>query len=518
MRDEAYREQVRACVADPSLTYRQRVQRLAALAENALPPPAVSDACRAAQADGVVHDMGEGNAPYRPRYVLPDYALAFARGSAHLELDPPRDLDEALAFLLATYASVPSITGYPVYLGDLDTLLEPFAAGVADDDLDRRLTLFWRLVDRTMPDAFVHADLGPDDGRVVRSVLRVDRALGQVVPNLTLRVDPVRTPDALLREAVRTTCADGKPHYVADPMMRADLGPDYGVVSCYNSLPRGGGAYTLVRLDLAASVRRACAATGPLHGLAGPQRVERWLRDVLAADVALTAELMAARIRFLVEQTRFFEHDPLVREGLVRRDRFTAMFGFYGVAEAVEQLGAPGYGVDPAATALGQRVVEVLAGLVAATAMPYCEATGGHALLHAQSGIDTDVGVTAGARVPPGSEPPLYAHVRAVAPNHRHVPAGISDVMRFEPSVAQNPDAAVAVIRGALASGMRDVTFDVEGNGFVRVTGYLVREKDVARVADGARHSSTFLGAGAITNQHLRDRVTQCAPPGPDAR
>lgn len=539
---DTYRAEVLGCVTDPALTYRQRVQRLAALAEGALEPPAVSAACRAAQAAGVVHDMGEGPAPYRPRYVLPDYALALAGGAAHLELEPARDLDEALALLLAAYASVPSITGYPVYLGDLDTLLEPFIDdSVTDADLDRRLTLFWRLVDRTMPDAFVHADLGPDDGRVVRSLLRVDRRLRQVVPNLTLRVDPVRTPDALLREAVLTTCADGKPHYVNDPMMRADLGPDYGVVSCYNSLPRGGGAYTLSRLDLSASVRRA--VPGPLAGRAGAaERVERWLTEVLPGDVALTAELMASRIRFLVEEARFFEHDRLVLDGLVRRDRFTAMFGFYGVAEAVAALLAPGagagvsaclggdafsrhgtrgtqrrYGLDADATALGQRIVAALADLVAATPMPYCEATGGHALLHAQSGIDTDLGVTAGARIPPGSEPPLYEHIRAVAPNHRHVPAGISDVMRFEPTVAVNPDAAVAVIRGAFAAGMRDVTFDVEGNGFVRITGYLVRDTDVAGVAAGARHSSTFLGAAALENQHLRDRVTKCAPQPPGA-
>ena len=68
-----------------------------------------------------------------------------------------------------------SITGYPVYLGDLDRLLEPFVDGASSDgDARRRLTRFWRLIDRTMPDAFVHADLGPDDGRVVRSLLRVD--------------------------------------------------------------------------------------------------------------------------------------------------------------------------------------------------------------------------------------------------------------------------------------------------------------------------------------------------------
>ncbi|MFZ0157856.1 MAG: YjjI family glycine radical enzyme [Kineosporiaceae bacterium] len=488
---------VRRCVADPTLTYRQRVQQLAMLAENAVEPPPVSQACVLAQAKGVIHDMGEGNAPYRPRYVLPDYAAALATGSAHLELAAPTDLDGALTFLLAMYAGVPSITGYPVYLGDLDRLLEPFVGDLADEDLDARLTRFWQLIDRTMPDAFVHANLGPDDGRVVRSLLRVDRATRQVVPNLTLRVDPDRTPDALLREAVATTCADGKPHYVNDPMMRADLGEAYGVVSCYNSLPRGGGAHTLVRLDLSASVRQA--AVGP----------QSWLDAVLPVHVALTAELMAARIRHLVEQSRFFEHDWLAREGLIRLEGFTAMFGFYGLAEAVEALGAGRYGLDPEATALGQRIVERLAGLVAATPMPYCEATGGHALLHAQSGIDSDTGVTAGARIPVGCEPPLYAHIRAVAPNHRHVPAGISDVFRFEPTIEANPDAVVAVLRGAFAEGMRDVTFDVVGNGFIRITGFLVRERDVAAVATGARHASTVLGAAAIPNHHLADRVVK---------
>ncbi len=535
---------VTECLQDPSLTYRQRVQRLAALAENALDPLPVSEACREAQAKDVVHDMGEGNAPYRPRYVLPDYARALAVGSDHLELAPPTDLDEALTFLLAMYANVPSITGYPVYLGDLDTLLEPFATDLDDDQLVARLRPFWRLIDRTMPDAFVHADLGPDDGRVVRALLRVDRELRQVVPNLTLRVDPVRTPDDLLREAVLTACADGKPHFVNHPMMVADLGTAYGVASCYNSLPRGGGSHTLVRFNLAESVRRADGGSA------------RYLTKTLPVDVALTAELMAARIRFLVDQAAFFEHDWLVREGLVERARFTAMFGLFGVAEAVEELlardgvaGAGGtparYGRDQVATDVAHALVARTAELVRALPMPYCEATGGHALLHAQSGIDTDADVTAGARIPPGREPQLYQHIRVVAPNHRHFPAGISDVFRFDPTVRDNPDAVVAVLRGAFAEGMRDFTFDVEGNGFVRITGYLVRDRDVVALREAAaarvaailagrarrgepgdpagqsaqsgqsrqvRHSSTVLGAAALDNQHLGRRVVQPAP------
>jgi YjjI family glycine radical enzyme len=497
------RSRVRATLADPALTYRQRVQALATLAENTLDPPPVSPQCRAAQDKGVIHDMGEGNAPYRPRYVLPDYARALEHGSDHLELAPPADLDEALAFLLAMYSAVPSITGYPVYLGDLDALLEPFTDGHSDGELRGRLRLFWRLLDRQLPDAFVHANLGPAAGRVAHAILAVDRELRQVVPNLTLRVDPDITPAELLREAVRTACADGKPHFVNHPLMTAGLGCDYGVVSCYNSLRIGGGSHTLVRLNLAESV------------VQHPGGLDSFLETTLPRHVELTGELIAARVRYLVETSGFYEHDWLAREGLIGLDRFTAMFGLYGVAEAVDALAereaagrpAPRYGRDADASALARRLVECVADLVCAMPVPYCEGTGGHAVMHAQSGIASDIGATAGARVPVGREPALYEHIRVVAPLHGYFPAGVSDVFRFEPTVADNPDAVVAVLRGAFAEGMRDFTFDVEGNGFVRITGYLVREADAATVADGARHSSTFLGATALANQHLRERV-----------
>jgi len=424
--------------------------------------------------------------------VLPDYATALARGSAFLELPPPGDLREALAFLLAMYANVPSITGYPVYLGDLDTLLEPYlgpAGGLDDTAVDAALRLFWRTVDRQLPDAFVHADLGPDDGRAVRALLRVDRQLRQVVPNLTLRVDPHRTPDDLLRDAVRTACADGKPHFVNHPMMVADHGPDYGVVGCHDVLPRGGGAHTMVRLNLAESVRRSPGGAREYLSEGGAAALSR--------DVALTAELLAARVTFLVERSGFYRHDWLVREGLVDPARFTALFGVYGVAEAVEELlardgvtardGSPArYGRDQAAADVAQALVGRLAELVGRTPVPHCDATGGHALLQADSGVGTDVGATPGARVAAGREPALYEHIRLVAPNHRFFPAGVSDAFRFEAAVQDNPDAVVAVLRGAFAEGMREFAFDVAGNGFTRVTGYLVRDRDVTALREAA--------------------------------
>ena len=134
----------RSLVRDPGLGYDQRVRRLAALATEALPYPAVSDACREALDKRVICDLYEGNAPFTARYVLPDYERAMRQGLAFLELEPPTDLDDALAFLQIMYAHVPSVTTYPVYLGDLDTLLTPFVTdALSDDELDRKLRRFW---------------------------------------------------------------------------------------------------------------------------------------------------------------------------------------------------------------------------------------------------------------------------------------------------------------------------------------------------------------------------------------
>jgi len=496
------RARARAVVDDPALTYRQRMNRLAALAESSLEPPPVSPACAEALEKRIVCDLYEGNAPHRPRYLLPDFAALLRDGSPYLELGPAHDLDEALTHLLIAYTQVPSITGYPVWLGDLDALLEPFVGGVDDGELHRRLRLFWISLDRMLPDAFTHANLGPHDTRVGRTALRLERELQQVVPNLSLKVDPELTPDDLLLDAVETVFACGQPHFVNDPMMRAGLGPSYGVASCYNSLRVGGGSHTLVRLDL-----RQVAL---LH--AGTRT--SYLDELLPHYVELTAELMEARIRHLVEEAGFFEHSWLVADGLVELDRFSAMFGVYGLAEAVslvlEHEGREGrYGYDADADALAEQILARVAALVAARPLPYCEGNAGRALLHSQSGIDSDVGVTAGCRIPVGQEPPLLQHLRTIAPHHVLFPAGISDVLAFDETARRNPRAVVDVIRGAFRTGMRDVTFNLDSNDFIRITGYLVRKSDLEKIKGGARHDSTFLGAGAVAQSHVDRRAVQ---------
>lgn len=493
MTDEA---EIAAVVTTPNLTYRQRLHQLALLAEASLPYPKLSADAEDALASGLVSDLDEGHAPYRPRYVLPDYAVALENGSEYLELDAPADLDEAVDFLQILYHHVPSITSFPVYFGDLDTMLLPyFDDSWSEERLDRLFTRLWRFLDRTVPDAFAHANIGPLDNPIARSILRVDRSLAQVVPNLTLKWDPSNSSDELLLEAARGIAAVNKPHIANDPLIRFDFPEGYGVVSCYNTLPLGGGAHTLVRLNLAESLRHHDGT------------VEEYLDRTLPADVELTFEVIETRVRFLVEEAGFYEHSFLVDEGLIHPDRFTAMFGIYGLAELVNGLlGDKRYGRDEEAAELAHQVVDVIADLVDRRPVPHCRH--GRALLHAQSGISTDVGVTAGARVPIGDEPELIDHILTVAPHHGQFPSGISDIFALEHSVEANPEAIADVAKGAFQLGMREITFNVEGCDLVRVTGYMVRLSDIERLrTEGSRINSTVLGAESVENWGLLGRA-----------
>jgi len=491
-------QQIRDVVTSETHTYKQKVFALASLAENLLDYPHISPQCAEALDKRIICDMYEGNAPYRPRYILPDYKKVLDNGSKYLEIPPATNLDEALAFLLIMYSNTMSITGYPVYFGDLDTLLLPYVNEVNDEELYKKLKLFWISLDRMFPDAFAHTNLSPEYNRVSRTILKLERELLQVVPNISLKVDPQLTSDEYLLDAVETVFACGKPHFISDPMMSDDLGPEYAAVSCYNSLKIGGGSHTLNRLNLKAAA------------LVSDCNVDQYLNQILPKYVNLLAELMIARINFLVEKSNFFTSDWLVKEGLISLDKFSAMFGIFGLAEAVnilmEREGLPAkYGHSEDADDLSYRITSKVAELVSEIEMPYCEGNDGKAFLHSQSGIDLDLDVTAGTRIPIGTEPDLLSHLKTVARHHHLFSSGISDVLSFDETAVSNPQAVVDVIRGAFETGMRDFTFNLDSNDFIRITGYLVRKSDLAKIPD-ARHSSTKLGAGSVTGSHVDQR------------
>ncbi|MFM8620820.1 MAG: YjjI family glycine radical enzyme, partial [Candidatus Nanopelagicaceae bacterium] len=448
-------QQIRDMVTSASHTYKQKVTGLASLAENLLEYPRISAECADALEKRIICDMYEGNAPYRPRYILPDYKKVLENGSSYLELPPATNLDEALTFLLIMYSNTMSITGYPVYFGDLDSLLLPYVEKINDEDLYRKLKLFWMSLDRMFPDAFAHTNLSPQYNRVAKTILKLERELLQVVPNISLKVDPEFTTDEYLLDAIATVFTCGKPHFISHPMMVDDLGSEYAAVSCYNSLKIGGGSHTLNRLNLKEVA------------LASECDVMLYLNESLPKYVNLMAELMKARINFLVEESNFFNSDWLVKEGLISLDKFSAMFGIFGLAEAVnilmERSGGSGrYGHSAEADELGYQITSRIAELVADIEMPYCSGNDGRAFLHSQSGIDLDLDVTAGTRIPVGAEPDLFSHLKTVARHHHLFASGISDVLSFDETAVNNPQAVVDVIRGAFAAGMRDFTFNLD--------------------------------------------------------
>ena len=498
MTPDALQQRCQQIVTSQVLSPEQKRHFLALEAENNLPYPTLAPEARQALEAGFICDMFEGHAPYKPRYVLPDYAMFLKQGSEWLELEGAKDLDDALSLLTILYHHVPSVTGMPVYLGHLDTLLQPYVRILTQQEIDIRIKRFWRYLDRTLPDAFTHVNIGPADGPVTRAILRADAELKQVSPNLTFIYDPEITPDDLLLEVASNICECSKPHIANGPVNdKIFTKKGFGVVSCYNSLPLAGGGSTLVRLNLKAIAEQS-------------ETPEAFFTRTLPYYCQQQFAIINARCDFLYQQSGFFENSFLVKEGLIDPDRFVPMFGMYGLAEAVnvlcEKAGITGrYGKDQQANALGYRISEQLATFVENTPVRYGWKQ--RALLHAQSGISSDVGTTPGARLPYGEEPDPISHLLAVAPHHQHYHAGISDILTLDETIKRNPQAVVELCLGAFRAGMREFSANISGNDLVRVTGYMVRLSDLEKYrAEGSRTNTTWLGEEAARNTRILER------------
>ncbi len=491
-------EKLRSIANDGTLSPAQKKHYLSLEAENMLPYPALDAETQEALDQRVICDMYEGHAPYRPRYVLPDYSVVLEQGSEYLELPVPELLDEAINTLMIAYHHVPSITGMPVFIGRLDELLLPFCDGVSDEDLYRQIRLFWRYLDRTLPDAFMHANIGPTDNRVARAILRVDAELKQTAPNLTFLYDPQAGSDEILAIASNNIVECCKPHIANHPVHAAAFDErGYGIVSCYNVLPIAGGASTLTRINLKEVALRSSSE-------------DDFFASQLPRFVELNFRLTQSRIDYLFNESNFFD-SFLVNEGWIEPGRFTAMFGVFAMAEAVntiqEKEGRAGrYGFDEQANALGHRISRALAEAVGERHLD--NVWRGHALLHSQAGLSDDVEATPGVRIPYGTEPDPVAHVEALSPHHAFYPSGISEILTVDESVRNNPEAIQQLCKGAFARGFREFTVNVASNDLVRVTGYMVRLSDIRRFKErqGSRTNTTVLGAEAADVTRILDR------------
>ncbi len=143
-------------IKSKNLTFEQKVISLSKEAENSINVLKISEKTKDYLNRGIICDLFEGNAPFRPRYIVPDYEKFMKEGSIFLGLEPATNIWEATNNLLILYKHIPSITTMPVYLGNIDYLLNPFITDVKEAKL--AIKLFLKHIDATITDSFCHAN------------------------------------------------------------------------------------------------------------------------------------------------------------------------------------------------------------------------------------------------------------------------------------------------------------------------------------------------------------------------
>lgn len=500
---ESIQQDIYQTITSKQLTYRQKLIQLAKEAEDSIDVLHIPEKFSKYYKTGALCDMNEGHAPYRPRYVMPDYEKFLQQGSEFLGIVPPKNLDEAVFALLTLYYHVPSITTVPVYIGNLDKLLLPYLDGVSDEEARAKLKLFLNYIDRTVADGYCHANLGPEDNRAARLILQVEKELQNAVPNFTLKYSEKLTSDELAKQAILCALSCANPA-IANHEAHKDTYWDYGISSCYNILPLRGGSYILSRIVLPR-----------LAGMAESR--EHFLQELLPEALQGLGEYMDERIRFLVEKSGFFEGSFLVKEGLIERTNFTGMFGVAGLCDCVNLLcrdSGKRYGKDREADDLAEEIMRCISDFAASYPAKYCEVSGGHYLLHAQAGLSTDEGVTSGVRITVGEEPDnMLDHLRHSARFHQFFPTGCSDIFPFEVTAEKNPEAVLDIIKGAFSVGDKYLAVYRSDSDLVRITGYLVKRSDIEKYDQGGSvlQDTVENGSNNYKLNRLKDRKVRSA-------
>ncbi|WFD09002.1 YjjI family glycine radical enzyme [Tepidibacter hydrothermalis] len=484
-------------IKDTTMTYEQKVMSLARAAEETLNVLNISEMAQKYREEGIICDLNEGNAPYRPRYIVPDYERFITNGSEFLGIKPPKDIWEAVNSLLILYKHVPSITSFPVYIGNIDTLLDRFIED--EDEAYKAIKLFLTHIDRTITDSFCHANIGPKDTKAGRLILKAERELQNAIPNVTIKYSD-ETSNEFAIEAINTALVTAKPSFANHKMFSDDLGENYAIVSCYNGLNIAGGSYTLVRLNLA--------------GLSKTAKDENdFIENKLPEAVKVMAGYMDKRVKFLIEESGFFESSFLVRENLVEKDNFTAMFGMFGLAECVNHfinsdIKEDRFGHSERANELGLRIIQKLEEEVNKHEAPYCNASNNRYVLHAQVGIDTDEGISPGCRIPIGEEPEIHQHLIQSAKFHKYFPSGIGDIFNFDSMAKKNPEYILDIIKGAFKEEMRYFSLYSTDCDVIRITGYLVKRSEIEKLQKGEQvlQDTVAFGMGAVNNNNVLER------------
>lgn len=488
-------EDILKIIKDGSLDFRQKRHALAAAAENSLPYVNISSEAQKYLDSGIICDLFEGHAPYRPRYILPDYGVLMKSGCQYLEIEKPKDMYEAINALLIMYAHVPSITSYPVYLGDIDLLLEPFVSTVTEKELESLLKMFLINIDRTLPDAFVHMDIGPRDTKVGKLILKLEKQLKKAIPNITLKYSK-ETSDEFAQLAVETALEIGKPYFANDEEIKKSAGENYSVASCYNTLKIGGGSYTLVRLNLKKLAEES-------------KDYESFLKNDLPNAVNAQCQIINSRARFIVEQVKFFENSFLSREGFIDIENFTSMAGVFGLYECVEKLtNGLKIGKNEEADKTAETIIKTMFDVIKSNDGAYCCGYNNKIGFHAQSGIDSDIDVTAGVRLKIGEEIPVFDQILIQGKLQKYFDTGVSDIYVFDKTAKKNIAGVLKIIKGAMKSEIKIFALNSSDSDLIRITGYLVKKTDVDKYFNGqqVRETTVKFGGDSIKKNNILGR------------
>ena len=381
----------------------------------------------------------------------------------------------------------------------MDKLLEPF---IKDEEEARKLIRhFLIFLDRTISDSYCHMNLGPEETRAGRMIVEIQKELWEnAIPSMTLLYDPDITPDDFARTCVECALACAKPSFANHKEYSKLYTTPYGIASCYNALPIGGGAFTLSRIVLSRLAERA-------------KDSEHLIHDLLPIAVKELCDYIEKKITFLVEETHFFKSNFLVQEGFVSLEKFTGMFGLVGMNECVNILmakeGKSGtYGHSEEADAMAKRILDKLTTCVEGYESRFCDCTNHHFSLHAQVGIADDYSISPGVRIAIGDELPLHEHLLHCSQFHPYFKSGVGDIFPFDETAKRNPDAIVDLIKGGFAQGMRYFSTYGSDADVIRITGYLVKKSDIAKLDAGiaVQQANATWGLGEVRNSRILER------------
>ena len=478
---------------DESLTHEQTVHKLAKFAENIIDyPKDIPTKFQEYYNRRYLCDVSEGHAPYCPRYILPDYQKFMENGSKFLRLDPPTNLYEAVNSLLILYRHVPSVTHFPVYMGEIDTLLEPFIDHVHAREIIKNFLIH---CDRTFGSSFCHMNLSGNNNKSAYIILDCLYELENAVPNFTILYSQKRTSDDLATKAISTALKCANPAFAdIDKYIRDYDGKKVGIVSCYNGLPVGGGAHTLSRIRLNVIAKDSLNKTDFLNNC---------LKDV----VEVLCNFMEEKIKFLNEETPFYKVNFLIREGLINKDEFIGLFGVVGLAEAVNIImNKEGlnyrFGKNDEANNLGLEILDKLLEYVNEFKTNYSPNNHSRFFLHAQVGAENDEETSPGVRIPIGEEIDILDHILQAGLYHKFFQTGVGDIFPFESTAKGNPDSVLDIYKGAFLNGMRYISSYLEDSDVIRVTGYLVKRSEIEKFNNGY-HVINETNKGAYSSGEL---------------